>query len=35
LKAKAEIKAGNTTAENVSNLFDLTDEQLNELTNEN
>jgi recombination protein RecT len=35
LKAKAEIKAGNTTAENISNLFDLTDEQLNELTNEN
>lgn len=35
LKAKAEIKAGNTTAENVSNLFDLTEEQLNELTNEN
>jgi recombination protein RecT len=35
LKAKAEIKAGNTTAENVSNLFDLTEEQLNELANEN
>ena len=35
LKAKAEIKAGNTTAENVSNLFDLTEEQLNELSNEN
>ena len=35
LKAKAEIKAGNTTAENVSNLFDLTEEQINELSNEN
>lgn len=33
-KAKSEIKAGNTTAENVSILFDLTDEQLNELKNE-
>lgn len=35
LKAKEEIKAGNTTVENVSNLFNLSDEQLNELTNEN
>jgi recombination protein RecT len=34
-KAKSEIKAGNTTAENVSIIFDLTDEQLNELENEN
>lgn len=33
-KAKSEIKAGNTTAENVSNLFDLTEEQINILTNE-
>jgi hypothetical protein len=29
--AKAEIKAGNTTVENVQNLFDLTEEQLSNL----